>query len=266
MDEPVYTNAFISKVIAERKDDIIGLATSKGNRIKAKGKRVNFAYAVTLLIIMGIIGSFKVSLLIIDFKIRCRFSRFFLYIRSPSIIQTAKEAGIPAWEIESVNNEAFIQELKSLKPDIIINQAQEILSEKFISIPLKGVLNRHASLLPRNRGRLTPFWVLLNQEKETGVSIHFVTAEVDQGDIIAQSRFPVDNNDNFLSLAQKGYDVAADLMLQSLDEIEREVNILIYNDPDKANYHSTPTLKDAMKYQLIMLKKTIKRGVNHIMT
>ncbi len=262
MDEPVYMNPFIGKIIAKRKDDIIGLATSKGGRLKAKGRRVNIGYAFTLFIIMGFFGSLRMALLMLNFKIRCYLSRFFIIIRSPSIIQKAKNAGIPTWEVESINSEEFIQELNTIKPDLIINQAQEILSERFISIPKIGVLNRHASLLPRNRGRLTPFWVLFNQEKETGVSIHFVTVEVDQGDIIAQKKFSVDKNDTFLTLTQKGYDIAPDLVLQSLDIIEKGKYHLIRNDPEKANYHSTPSLKDAINYRLMMLNKRIKIRVN----
>jgi methionyl-tRNA formyltransferase len=46
---------------------------------------------------------------------------------------------------------------------------------------LIGVINRHNALLPKNRGRLTPFWVLYKGEKETGVSIHFIDEGIDSG-------------------------------------------------------------------------------------
>jgi len=58
-----------------------------------------------------------------------------------------------------------------------------------LNIPKIGVLNRHNALLPKNRGRLTPFWVLYKGETETGVSIHFVTEDLDAGDIIVQKKF-----------------------------------------------------------------------------
>lgn len=252
MDEQFYINPFITKILKSKKENIIGLATSKGTRITTKRGRVDISYAIILCVIMGLRNCFKKVFYSIIFKIKRKLSRFVPFIKSPSIIQTAKDLGIPTWEVESINDDKFIKTLETLKPDVIINQAQEILSERFINIPPKGVLNRHASLLPKNRGRLTPFWVLLNQEKETGVSIHFVTPKIDQGDIIAQQRIIVDEQDDFLSLVQKGYDVAADLMLEALEKIENGKYNVIFNDPEKANYNSIPTLEEALRYKKII--------------
>lgn len=70
--------------------------------------------------------------------------------------------------------------------DLIINQNQNILKKELLSIPKIGVINRHNALLPKNMGRLTPFWVLYKGEKVSGVSIHFVTEELNAGDIIVQ--------------------------------------------------------------------------------
>lgn len=252
MDEPIYMNPFIAKILKSRKDDVIGLATSKGTRLTTKKGGNDPFYAFTLCVIMGFNNSIKTFFTIADFKIRKKLSRYIPFIRSSSIIQTAKDFGIPTWEVDSINDNKFIDILRRSKPDVIINQAQEILCERFINIPPKGVLNRHASLLPRNRGRLTPFWVLLNKETETGVSIHFVTSKIDQGDIIVQRKIVVDNNDTFSSLVQKGYDVAPDLMLEALEKIENGNYEVIFNDPEKANYNSIPNLNAALEYRKIL--------------
>jgi folate-dependent phosphoribosylglycinamide formyltransferase PurN len=255
MDEPFYMNLFIAKVLESRKDDIIGLVTSKGTRLTTKRGRFDPSYAITLCVIMGLKNSIKKILYTINFKIKKKLSRFLLFIESPSITQKAKHLGIPTWEVESVNDDKFIDMLETLKPDVIINQTQEILNKRFIGVPPKGVLNRHASLLPRNRGRLTPFWILLNGEKETGVSIHFVTPKIDQGDIIVQRKIIVDDDDDFSSLVQKGYDIVPDLMLEALEKIEKGSYDVIFNDPDKASYNSIPTLMDALRYRIALNKK-----------
>jgi len=82
------------------------------------------------------------------------------HVKKPlSIIRIAQELDIPTWEVDTVNDAKFLAILEELKPDLIINQAQEIVKSGFINIPPYGVLNRHSSLLPKNRGRLTPFWL-----------------------------------------------------------------------------------------------------------
>lgn len=260
MDESFYMNPFIIKILESRKDDIVGLATSKGTRLTTKRGRFDPSYAITLCVIMGFKNSIKKVFYTIHFKIKKKFSRFLPFIESPSIIQKAKYLGIPTWEVESVNDDKFIDILETLKPDVIINQAQEILCERFINVAPKGVLNRHASLLPRNRGRLTPFWILLNGEKETGVSIHFVTPKIDQGDIIAQQKIIVEDDDDFSSLVQKGYDIVPGLMLEALEKINKGSYDVIFNDSEKANYNSVPTLRDALRYRKTIRSTSNARG------
>lgn len=101
--------------------------------------------------------------------------------------------------------------------DVIINQSQNILKDEILSIPRIGVINRHNSLLPKNRGRLTPFWVLYKGKKETGISIHFVTKQLDAGDITVQKRFPNEKKDNFNTIVKKNYELAPIDMLVALD-------------------------------------------------
>jgi methionyl-tRNA formyltransferase len=255
MDEPYFMNPFIAKILKERENDIIGLATSKGGRLTTRRKRVDFSYAITLLLIVGLKNSIKIGYTSLLFLIQKKIAKK-IHIKKPlSIIQIAQDLNIPTWEVMTVNDNDFLVMLKRIKPDIIINQAQEIVNSEFIHIPKYGVLNRHASLLPKNRGRLSPFWVLLKGEKETGVTIHFVSEEIDRGEIICQKKIIVAQDDDFFSLTQKGYDVAADVMLGALKKIESGKFDTMLNDPQKGNYNTVPTLKDAINYKIKVIKK-----------
>ena len=188
MDEPYFMNPFIGKILNERKKDMIGLAVSKGGRLTTRKKRLDISYAITLLLITGLKNSIKIGHTSFVFWIQKKLPKKY-HIKKPlSIIRIAQQLNIPTWEVNSVNDAEFLAILEKLKPDLIINQAQEIVKSGFITIPPCGVLNRHSSLLPKNRGRLTPFWVLFRQEIETGVTIHFVTEEIDRGDIICQEK------------------------------------------------------------------------------
>ncbi|MBX3008337.1 MAG: hypothetical protein KF816_09955 [Melioribacteraceae bacterium] len=250
MDDPVQTKSFISKIIEARKDDIVGLAISKGDRLTIQKNKSKYEYVFSLLLIMGFYNFTKNSFATISHKIRKKLHSILPSIfLDPTINRIAQVNGIKTWEIKTPNNEHFLDELRQLNIDIIINQSQNILKSELLSIPKIGVINRHNALLPRNRGRLTPFWVLFKGEKETGVSIHFVTEELDAGDIIVQKRFTIENSDNFNSIVKKNYELAPVALLEALDKLEKNNNRFIKNDESLATYNTTPTLKEAWEYR-----------------
>ncbi|MCX6166143.1 MAG: hypothetical protein NTU73_14990 [Ignavibacteriae bacterium] len=165
MDDPVYTIPFFKEIIDQRYKDIAGVAVATGDRLKLFKKRSKFKYIISLLLIMGVFNFIKNSTKTIYFKIRIFLSKSFKFIESPSILTYAQKKGLKTYNISSPNNIEFLDELKKIKPDVIINQSQHILKKDFLSVPAIGVVNRHNALLPKNRGRLTPFWVLFNNEK-----------------------------------------------------------------------------------------------------
>ena len=88
------------------------------------------------------------------------------------------------------------------------------------------------------------------KEKETGVSIHFVTEELDAGDIIIQKRFPIEKGDNFNRIVKKNYQLAPIAMLEALDKLERGERSFIENNDDLATYNTVPTFKEALRYRI----------------
>ncbi len=249
MDDPLQTRNFIKYIIHHKKSDIMGLAVSKGDRLTIGKKRSKFVYLMSLLLIMGLPAFIKNSWITITDKIKKKLAKKGM-AKDPSIQAYAQSLGIPVWNIKSPNGKQFRSELETLQPDIIINQSQSIIKKELLDIPAIGVLNRHNALLPKNRGRLTPFWVLYKQEKETGVSIHFVEEGIDSGDIIVQKRYNVTNKDTFNSLVKKNYEIAPIAMLEALDKLEQGNKDFLTNDDALATYNTTPRLKDAFRYRL----------------
>jgi len=190
------------------------------------------------------------------FKLKNKLATHLGLIEPPSIINFSKSLGIPAFVVKSVNDKFFLEELRKLNPDVIINQSQNILKKEFLEIAKIGVINRHNALLPKNRGRLTPFWVLHKREKETGVSIHFVTESIDAGKIIVQEKFPVSKRETFSSLVKKNYEVAPKAMLKALELLERGDYQTIENDDRQATYNTIPTFKDALSFRLSRMRIT----------
>jgi len=250
MEDPLFTIPFLKRVILAKKDNICGLAlVKKGNRLTVRKHQSKFEYIITLLIILGPFYFIKNSLKTYNYKIKIRLSKYFKSINSPDIVHFANQLNVPTFIIQNANNAEFLSKLKRMNPDIIINQSQNILRKELLSIPKVGIINRHNALLPRNRGRLTPFWVKYKKEEETGVSIHFVNEKVDAGAIIHQEKFKVKKTDSIENIVNKNYEVAFHAMIKAIDKLEKGSNDFIENDDSKATYNSIPSIKDAINYR-----------------
>lgn len=249
MDYPLYTNDFIKKIIDTRKSYIISyIWVTRGNRLSVGKRRSKFKYLISLFLIMGTFHFFKNSLITLIHKIKKKFSKLSL-CKDPTVYGYAKNLGIEVKKIEDPNSKQFCNYLETIKPDVIINQSQSFIKKRLLDIPKIGVINRHNALLPKNRGRLTPFWVLYKNEIKTGVSIHFLDEKLDSGDIIVQKEFPVKAKESFNSLVEKNYQIAGKAMLEALDLLEKGNFELIKNDDSKATYNTIPTLKEAWEYR-----------------
>lgn len=97
--------------------------------------------------------------------------------------------------IENINSNRNENLIKKLKPDLIsVCHFEKILKNNIIKIPLLGCINLHPSLLPHYRGLSPQHWPIINGEKETGITIHFINEGIDTGDIILQYKIPIDSN------------------------------------------------------------------------
>lgn len=248
MDDPLYTLPFIKQIIEAKKNSIVGLAVTKADRLTIGRGKSKFLYVMSLALIMGLPFFLRNTYVTILFKIRKKFSKYGFW-PSPSIINYARKEGIKTYELNNPNDDSFLPVLIQAKPDIIINQSQSILKARLLSIPTVGTLNRHNALLPKNRGRLTPFWVLYKNEKLTGVSIHFVEEGIDSGPIVLQEEYKICRKDSFRSLVIKNYKIAPKLMLKAISLLEKGNKEFIDNDDKKATYNTTPTLKEAWLYR-----------------
>ena len=97
----------------------------------------------------------------------------------------AMSVGIPVYQPQSCRDEAMLAELRALEPDVILVAAYgKILPQALLDIPKTAILNVHSSLLPQYRGAAPINWAVLNGDRETGVTIQYMAAELDAGDIL----------------------------------------------------------------------------------
>ena len=105
----------------------------------------------------------------------------------------ALTAGIPVRQPESCRDEAVLEQLRALEPDVIVVAAYgKLLPQVLLDIPKRAIINVHSSLLPQYRGAAPINWAILNGDRETGVTIQYMAAELDAGDILLAKTTPID--------------------------------------------------------------------------
>ncbi len=132
----------------------------------------------------------------------------------------AKSHGIKVLQFEKISRDG-IDDLSALKPDIMITAAYgQILSQAIINIAKFGVINVHGSLLPKYRGSSPIQTAVLNGDSKTGITIMQTEVTLDTGDILSTETTNIDPHETAGELSQRLSVIGANLLLQTLDEIE----------------------------------------------
>ncbi|ORM74142.1 bifunctional UDP-glucuronic acid oxidase/UDP-4-amino-4-deoxy-L-arabinose formyltransferase [Pantoea wallisii] len=140
----------------------------------------------------------------------------------PSVARLAAEQGIPVYAPEEVNHPLWVDRIKAMQPDFIFSfYYRALLSDTLLDTARNGAFNLHGSLLPKYRGRAPLNWVLVNGETETGVTLHRMVKRADAGDIVAQQRVAIDEQDNALTLHRKLVACASQLLEGALPAMKR---------------------------------------------
>ena len=113
-----------------------------------------------------------------------------------SVAELASEHRIPVFAPADINHALWVEKIRELNPDILFSfYYRNLIQRQILDIPKAGCLNLHGSFLPKYRGRAPINWVLVNGEKETGVTLHYMTSRPDDGDIVAQEKIAISDDD-----------------------------------------------------------------------
>ena len=136
--------------------------------------------------------------------------------------EKAMELGIPVYQPVKVREPEFVEVLKELKPDVMVVVAfGQILPKAVLDIPPYGCVNVHASLLPKYRGAAPIQWVVIDGEKESGVTTMMMDVGLDTGDMLEKAVVPLAADETGGSLHDKLSVLGAELILSTLDKLEK---------------------------------------------
>lgn len=133
----------------------------------------------------------------------------------------AEKSGLPVLKPEDLNDDDFQASLGAWEADVFAVVAFRILPESVYEMPEFGSINLHASLLPAYRGAAPIQWALWKGEKETGATTFRIVREVDTGNILKQRRVEILDKDNAGSLSERLADIGAELLLETITELEQ---------------------------------------------
>lgn len=162
----------------------------------------------------------------------------------PPVKTVAIELGIPVYQYDRISREG-VKDLKEFNPDIAVTAAfGQILSREILSIPKFGVINIHASLLPKYRGSSPIQWAVINGDEYSGITIMQTAYEVDSGDIIKQYPLKIGTKETAGELFDRLAILGAEAVIDVLGDIELGRAEHIKQDESKATFCKMLTKQD----------------------
>lgn len=158
-------------------------------------------------------------------------------ILSPSPVKVCGvENNIKVLQYDKIRLEGY-EDIKALSPDIIVTCAfGQILSQEILDIPRFGVINIHASLLPKYRGASPIHFAIQNGEKQTGITIMKTEYEVDSGDIICQESIDILDKETTGELFERLSVLGANMIVEAVKNVVSGNVNYIKQDHEKATF------------------------------
>jgi methionyl-tRNA formyltransferase len=156
--------------------------------------------------------------------------------------ETAVRLGIPVFQPERIKRPEAQAHLAGLEPEIMVVVGYgQIIPQWVIDLPPRGIVNVHASLLPKYRGAAPVQWAIVNGETKTGVTTMQIDAGLDTGDIMQSRETGIGPEETAIELGERLAAMGADLLVETLDGLERDLITPQPQDAALASY--APVLK-----------------------
>lgn len=141
-------------------------------------------------------------------------------IQESDVKKYAVEKNLPLLQPSNLKDDSFNKELQNLNADLFIVVAFRMLPKSVWSIPEKGTINLHGSLLPQYRGAAPINWAVINGEKKTGVTTFFINEKIDTGDLLLQKEMEIKENETAGEAHDRMMHLGAETVLETVKMIQ----------------------------------------------
>jgi methionyl-tRNA formyltransferase len=215
--EPLYLPAFMDRFLKRRPADVVGIFPCRPIYKNQTTSSMLRRYVKTFGVWNAVRLTCKVLLAKLKDLLKIGRKRGKFY----SIKAVAESCGVPVQSVEDVNDPGFIRTLRRQAVDLVLSvSCPQIFEEELINMPRLGCLNIHGADLPEYRGIMPSFWMLAHGMENAAVTIFYINAGIDTGDVAAKKRFPILPDDTLHSFIVRAKQEACDLGLEVIDQIE----------------------------------------------
>lgn len=166
-----------------------------------------------------------------------------------TVEQLARAFEIPYKKIGNPNANEFVESVQDRAADVLVSVAcPYILKEKLLSMPSRGCINIHHAPLPKYKGMMPTFWQMLHGEKTVGVTVHFMSAKVDEGGALLQEQLEIEPGEALDHLIRRSKRHGAHCMARVLRQIADGSQRVYELSRDRGTYFTFPTLKEIQEF------------------
>jgi len=242
-NEPFYLPTALDAICAARRDDIAGLIVlpAFNEKLTLTARRLYAFY--------GPVDFLRLSMRYAWAKVADLLNRVMPLTRPYSAADVARRRKIPLYPVANINAKETISFLtQTVQPDLIVSiAASQIFRSAVLQVPTHGCINLHSAPLPRYQGMMPNFWAMVNGEKETAVTVHYMVEKLDAGDIIIQRSVPIYPNDSLHDLMVRSKQFGVQAVLEAISQIEQGTTSPRPLDTTQATYFSFPKSADAQR-------------------
>ncbi|MBN2034866.1 MAG: formyl transferase [Deltaproteobacteria bacterium] len=246
-DDPFYVKIFFEEffVIYEDIRSIKAVVIAR-----AMGKKSMFQLARQMYEFYGFFNFLRMGVRFVGYKVGGLGLPFTKTNSAYTLDRLCRLHGVPVMHESGINSSQFLQRVEEMGIDLIISvAAPSIFKEGLIRIPRLGCINIHNGMLPNYRGMLPNFWQMYHNEKAAGITIHEISAGIDEGRIIAQKQVPIAPEETLDSLIKKTKSIGAHLMKETIQKIESGSAHYKENRVEEGSYFSFPTRQDVREFR-----------------
>jgi methionyl-tRNA formyltransferase len=166
-----------------------------------------------------------------------------------SLPQLCRAYGIAHTQIGNPNSPEFVDLVRGRAPDLLVSVAcPYILKEPLLTLAPMGAINIHHAPLPRYKGMMPTFWQMYHGEETVGLTIHYMVAKLDEGQVLLQEQQPIVAGETLDQVIRRSKRHGAHAMAKVLRQL-RDGNTLSTNlDQSKGSYYTFPTADEIAEF------------------
>lgn len=246
-DDPLYVFPFFDEFLRNYASEFTVLQVSCS---PAMGKRPRLQLLHELTALYGPIGMGRILGMATKARVLGKAPRNRHSSRFYGMEQISRAHEIPFQKIGNPNADEFVDSVRRRSPDLLVSVAcPYILKAPLLSLPARGCINIHHAPLPNYKGMMPTFWQMFQGEKSVGVTVHVMTAKVDEGSALLQETLEIEPGETLHHLIQRSKRHGAHCMARVLRQIQSGSQTAFPLDSVQGSYFTFPTVAEIREFQ-----------------